>query len=59
MIKRFNVYFDGKLMGQVQSVSENGATQKAAELVMISTGMARSASAYSGLSTNRIRVVAQ
>lgn len=56
MFNRYNVFFDGKLMGFVTAMSENSAKDKGALLVEQSTGIRRSASLYSGLATNRIAV---
>lgn len=56
MFNRYNVYFQGKLMGFVTAMSENSAKDKGAILVEQSTGIRRSASAYTGLATREIRV---
>ena len=56
MFNRYNVYFQGKLMGFVTAMSENSALEKGAVLVEQSTGIRRSASAYSGLATREIEV---
>ena len=59
VFRRYNVYYEGKLMGFVTAMSENSALDKGAILVEMSTGIRRSASAYSGLSTRNIKVVEQ
>lgn len=56
MFNHYNVYFEGKLMGRVTAMSENSARDKGAILVEQSTGIRRSASAYTGLATRNISV---
>ena len=56
MFNHYNVYFEGKLMGRVTAMSENSAHDKGAVLVEQSTGIRRSASAYTGLATRKISV---
>ena len=56
MFNHYNVYFEGKLMGRVTALSENSARDKGAVLVEESTGMRRSASAYTGLAAQKISV---
>lgn len=56
VFKRYNVYFEGKLMGFVRALSKNSALDKGAILVEESTGIRRSASKYSGLPTQKIEV---
>jgi len=56
MFKKWNVYYYYKLVGTVTALTEHDAFNKGHKLVSEVTGIARSASAYTGLGRNNIEV---
>lgn len=56
MFQKYKVFYNGNSIGQVLALSENSAKQKGEILAEQVTGIARSASKYSGLATRLVTV---
>lgn len=56
MFNQYFVYYDGRFVGTVMALSEQSAKDKGAILASKVTGIARSASKYSGLSSRLLEV---
>lgn len=56
MFSKYEIWYRGKFVDYVYAMTENSAKQKAELIVEQRTGVARSASAYTGLDTRNIEV---
>ena len=56
MFHKYKVFYDGRLIGTVNALTENDAKYKGEFLAEQATGIRRSASAYTGLATRLVTV---